>query len=341
MKSRDRFFAALNGQSLERPPVWIMRQAGRYLPEYRALKQVHGFLKMVRTPELATEVTLQPLRRYPLDAAILFSDILVVPEAMGQPYSFRDEGGIAMEFRLDSPEAIRRLTPEAVPERLSYVGDAIRLISREVGDEKMVLGFAGSPWTLATYMVEGGSSSDFKHLKHLYFADREHFEALMERITAAVIRLLLLQIEAGVDAVQIFDSWGSACPGPYYERMSLSWIRKVIAALPPHFPVIVFAKNMSHHADALVATGARALSIDASVNLPELRQAVPQTVALQGNLESVLLELPPEVVQAETHTFLSSMRGTRGHIMNLGHGITPQARPESVEALLNTVVGFH
>lgn len=317
-----------------------MRQAGRYLPEYQELKRQHGFLKMVQTPELATEVTLQPLQRYPLDAAILFSDILVIPEAMGQPYSFREAGGIEMAFRLDSAEAIRRLTPEMVPERLSYVGDALKLIRHELAGSKMLLGFAGSPWTLATYMVEGGSSSDFKRLKSLYFTDSRLFEELMERLTDAVSRLLLLQIEAGADAVQIFDSWGSACPGAHYTEMSLRWINRLIATLPAGFPVIVFAKHMSHHWQALCATGARALSVDASVDLAALRAQVPREVALQGNLESTLLELPPEIVEREAQRLLESMRGTTGHIMNLGHGITPQARTESVEALLNTVVQF-
>lgn len=340
MNSRDRFFAALNGEILERPPVWIMRQAGRYLPEYRRLKEKHGFLEMVRTPELALEVTLQPLRRFPLDAAILFSDILVVPEAMGQPYAFRDTGGIEMDFRLDTPEAIRRLTPESVPDRLGYVGEALKLIKAEVGKEKMVLGFGGSPWTLATYMVEGGSSKDFKRIKRLYFENPRLFEELMERITDGVIQLLRLQIDSGADAVQIFDSWGSACAGAHYEAMSLRWIRRVIAALPRETPVIVFAKNMSHHHAALTATGARALSVDASVDLPALRRQVTPEVALQGNLESTLLELPPEVAEAETRRCLESMRGARGHILNLGHGITPQARLDSMERLLQTVLEF-
>ncbi len=340
MQSRERFIAALNGESLSRPPIWIMRQAGRYLPEYRALKEQHGFLKMVRTPELATEVTLQPLERYPLDAAILFSDILVIPEAMGQPYHFREQGGIAMEYRLDSPESIRRLTPEAVPERLAYVGKALRLIKRAIGESKMLLGFAGSPWTLATYMVEGGSSDDFKRIKHLFYTDPDLFSELMEKNTEAVIRLLRMQIEAGADAVQIFDSWGSACPGPHYEAMSLCWIRRIIAALPEGFPVILFAKNMSHHAPSLASTGARALSVDASVSLPEMRALLPNNITLQGNLESTLLELEPEIVIREATRFLESMRDTSGHIMNLGHGITPQARTESVAALLDTVIRF-
>jgi uroporphyrinogen decarboxylase len=341
MKSRERFFAALNGEPLKRPPVWIMRQAGRYLPEYRRLKEIHGFLKMVRTPGLAMEVTLQPLRRYPLDAAILFSDILVIPEAMGQPYAFREEGGIQMDFRIDTAEAIQRLSPNAIPERLNYMSEALKMIKNEVGKEKMVLGFVGSPWTLATYMVEGGSSKNFSRIKQLYFEHPVLFENLMERITAAVIELCKLQIKAGADAIQIFDSWGSACPGHHYARMSLTWIRRVIEALPRGYPVILFAKGMAHHFPALVQTGAKALSIDGSVALHDLRQSSPPYITLQGNIDNTLLELPPAVVEAETLRFLHSMHHARGHIVNLGHGITPQARPESVEAFVRTIVNYH
>lgn len=341
MKSRERFFAALNGEPLKRPPVWIMRQAGRYLPEYRRLKEIHGFLKMVRTPGLAMEVTLQPLRRFPLDAAILFSDILVIPEAMGQPYAFRDEGGIQMDFRIDGADAIRRLSPDAIPERLSYVSEALKLIKEEVRDEKMLLGFAGSPWTLATYMVEGGSSKHFSRIKQLYYEQPTLFENLMQRITSAVIHLCKMQIKAGADAIQIFDSWGSACPGHHYARMSLTWIRRVIDALPKGYPVILFAKGMAHHFPQLVQTGARVLSIDSTVALHELRQLAPPYLALQGNLDNSLLELPPSIVEAETLRFLHSMHHARGHIVNLGHGITPEANPDSVATFVRTIVQYH
>jgi uroporphyrinogen decarboxylase len=340
MTSRERFLAALAGEPLQRPPIWIMRQAGRYLPEYRELKSRYDFLTLAQTPELACEVTLQPLRRFALDAAILFSDILIVPEAMGQPYHFREEGGIGMDFRLESRAQIDQLAPAAVPEKLAYVGGALRLIKAELGDEKMLLGFGGSPWTLATYMLEGGSSKHFSRAKALYYERRADFECLMEKLVEALVRLFTLQIEAGADALQIFDSWGAACPGLHYEAMSLRWIRAVIERLPRDFPVILFAKGMSAHLPDLLRTGARAFSIDAEVPLASFRQQLPARFAVQGNLDPSLLELSPAVVEVEARRFLNHMRHARGHIVNLGHGITPQARVESVEALVRTVVEY-
>src|SRR4051812_36167796 len=188
MTSRDRFLAACTCQKLERPPLWIMRQAGRYLPEYRALKGKSSFLEMVRTPALAAEVTLQPLKRFALDAAILFSDILVIPEALGQGYRFREEGGIAMEHRLETRADVDALAPvEAVPTKLNYVAEALALLKKELAGEKALLGFGGSPWTLATYMVEGGSSDEFERVKLLFYTDRGTFDALLEKLTAALI----------------------------------------------------------------------------------------------------------------------------------------------------------
>ena len=227
MNSRDRFLSACACEPLDRPPVWIMRQAGRYLPEYRELKAKHGFLTMVRTPELAAEASMQPVRRFALDAAILFSDILVIPEALGQAYTFRDEGGIAMERRLESRAMVEALAPEAaVPERLSYVADALRILKRELAGTRALLGFGGSPWTLATYMVEGGSSEDFARVKGLFYGDRATFDLLLGKLTASLIAYFKMQIAAGADAIQIFDSWGGAVAGPDYQDASLRWIRR-------------------------------------------------------------------------------------------------------------------
>ena len=332
--------AALGCQPLQRPPIWIMRQAGRYLPEYRELKAKYDFLTLAQTPELACEVTLQPLKRFPLDAAILFSDILIIPEAMGQPYHFREAGGIGMDYTLESRAQIDQLTPQAVPEKLAYVDQALRLIKNEIGNEKMLLGFGGSPWTLATYMIEGGSSKNFSRAKALYYEKRADFEALMERLVDALVLLFQMQIKAGADAIQIFDSWGAACPGAHYEAMSLRWIRAIIDRLPEDFPIILFAKGMSSHLLSMVNTGARAFSFDAQVHLPRMRQKLPAEFAIQGNLEPTLLELPPAIVEVEARRFLNDMHHARGHILNLGHGITPQARVESMAALVQTVIDF-
>ena len=337
-----------------------MRQAGRYLPEYRALKAKSSFLEMVKTPALAAEVTLQPLRRFALDAAILFSDILVIPEALGQPYAFRDTGGIAMAYRLETRAQIDALAPDsAIPEKLSYVADTLALLKTELAGEKALLGFGGSPWTLATYMVEGGSSDDFERIKTLFYTERTLFDTLLEKLTAALIAYFQMQIRAGADAIQIFDSWGGLIAGSDYEAASLKWIRQIVAALPDDFPIILYAKGTAPHHLAQAASGIRVLSVDWTTDLPVLAQLLrtpnaeaqnaklktqnlsPETgtrpVALQGNLDPILLNTTPEIVRRETTRLLESMRGTTGHIFNLGHGITPRAKLECMATLVETV----
>jgi uroporphyrinogen decarboxylase len=342
MTSRERFLAACACAPLGRPPLWVMRQAGRYLPEYRALKAKSSFLEMVRTPALAAEVTLQPLRRFPgLDAAILFSDILVIPEALGQGYRFRDAGGIAMEFRLETRAQVDALAPAAaVPDRLRYVADALGLLKQELAGKSALLGFGGSPWTLATYMVEGGSSDEFERIKLLFYTDRALFDALLEKLTAALIAYFQMQIRAGADAIQIFDSWGGIIAGPDYEAASLKWIRQIIAALPRDFPVILYAKGTAPHLTDQAFSGARVLSVDWTSDLAIVRRSLPANVAVQGNLDPVLLNTTPAIVTRETTRLLESMRGTAGHIFNLGHGILPQAKLECMEALVGTVTAW-
>jgi uroporphyrinogen decarboxylase len=341
MNSRDRFLAACAGAQLDRPPLWVMRQAGRYLPEDRALKAKSSFLAMVRTPEVATEVTLQPLRRFALDAAILFSDILVIPEALGQGYKFRDAGGIEMAYRLDTRAQVDALAPAmAVPERLSYVASALALIKRELAGSHALLGFGGSPWTLATYMVEGGSSEDFERSKQLFYTERATFDALLEKLTAALIAYFQMQIAAGADAVQIFDSWGGIIAGPDYEAASLRWIRQIVAALPRDFPVILYAKGTSPHLTDQAFTGVRVLSVDWTCDLAIVRRTLPANVAVQGNLDPVLLNTTPAIVRRETTRLLAAMRASTGHIFNLGHGIMPHAKIECMQALVDTVTSW-
>ena len=340
MTSRERFLHACACQPLDRPPLWVMRQAGRYLPEYRALKAKSSFLEMVRTPELAAEVTLQPLRRYALDAAIIFSDILVIPEALGQGYKFREEGGIGMEFRLETRAQLDRLDPAGVAQKLDYVARALALVKTELKGERALLGFGGSPWTLATYMVEGGSSEDFSRIKELFFTDRPFFEALMEKLTAALIEYFQMQIRAGADAIQLFDSWGGIIAGQDYEAASLRWMRAIIAALPKDFPVILYAKGAPSQLTDMAFTGARVLGVDWTVDLGVVRRLVPANVALQGNLDPVLMNTTPEIVRREATRLLETMRGAPGHIFNLGHGITPAAKLECMQALVDTVTGW-
>ena len=340
MTSRERFLAAAACTPLDRPPVWIMRQAGRYLPEYRALKAKSSFLEMVRTPELAAEVTLQPLRRFALDAAIIFSDILVIPEALGQGYKFRDAGGIEMDYRLENQSQLDRLNTTGVVDRLAYVGQALARVKTELKGEKALLGFGGSPWTLATYMLEGGSADEFQHSKTVFYSDRPFFNALMEKLTAALIDYFQMQIRSGADAIQIFDSWGGIIAGHDYEAASLRWIREIIAALPKNFPVILYAKGTPAQLTDQAFSGASVLGVDWTVDLGVIRRLVPGNIALQGNLDPVLMNTTPEIVRRETARLLETMRGSAGHIFNLGHGIMPQAKIECVEALVNTVTGW-
>jgi uroporphyrinogen decarboxylase len=296
---------------------------------------------MVRTPALATEVTLQPLRRFALDAAILFSDILVIPEALGQPYTFRETGGIAMGYRLDTRTQIDALSPaHAVLDKLSYVAESIALLKTELAGNHALLGFGGSPWTLATYMVEGGSSDDFERIKTLFYTDRATFEALLEKLTSAIIVYFQMQISAGADAIQIFDSWGGLIAGADYEAASLKWIRQIIAALPQDFPVILYAKGTASQLTDQAFSGARVLSVDWTCDLAVVRRILPANIAVQGNLDPILLNTTPEIVRREATRLLESMRGTNGHIFNLGHGITPQAKIECMESLVETVTGW-
>lgn len=339
MTPRERFLAAAHCQPVDRPPIWLMRQAGRYLPEYRELKAQHDFVTMVRTPELAAEVTLQPLKRFPLDAAIIFSDILVIPEALGQGYHFREQGGIGMDYLLDSPEKIAALNTSKIAERLSYVPDALSLTRSKLGEDTALLGFCGSPWTLACYMVEGGSAKDFIAIKRLAWEHPEQFELLMQKLTDAIVEYLHMQIDAGADALQIFDSWGAICPATHYEAWSLRWIHHIINELKKRVPVILYAKGMGHKAADLMHTGASILSMDWTMNLRHIRQSVNHDVAIQGNLDPITLTTNPETVRKEAIRVLDDAGKQPGFIFNLGHGMVPSAKIECVEALMEVVTG--
>lgn len=339
MNSRERFLAAANCQPVDRPPIWLMRQAGRYLPEYRALKAQYDFVTMVRTPELAAEVTLQPLKRFPLDAAIIFSDILVIPEALGQGYHFRDQGGIGMDYLLDTPEKIAALDASKVTERLNYVAEALKLTRSKMGEDTALLGFCGSPWTLACYMVEGGSAKDFVGIKKLAWDQPEQFEALMQKLTAAIVEYLHMQIDAGADALQIFDSWGAICPASHYDAWSLRWIRRIIDSLKQRVPVILYAKGMGHQAAEQINTGASILSVDWTINLRQVRDTLTQDIAVQGNLDPVTLTTTPAIVRREAQRVLQQAGQQPGFIFNLGHGMIPSAKIECVEALMEVVTG--
>src|SRR5450432_13989 len=338
--NRQRFLEACRCKAVDRPPVWLMRQAGRALPEYRKLKGKHDFLKLVRTPELATEVTLQPIHRFDFDAAILFSDILVAAEGLGQGYKFRDGGGIAMNFVLQTTTDIKQLNVAALPEKLDYIPRALRLIKSNLGDKTALIGFAGSPWTLANFMLEGGSVKEFVRAKNLFYTQPEIFLPLMEKLTVAVTRLLQMQIVAGADAVQIFDSLGGLLSYGAFAAASANWIKQIVAGLNSTVPVIVFSKDVHGNWDTLVDTGVNVLGVDCHVRLADVRAKLPERVGVQGNLDPFLLATTPEIVATETNRILTEMRGARGHIFNLGHGVPPEAKLENIAALVETVKNF-
>lgn len=337
MNYRQRFLAAAHCQTVDRTPVWLMRQAGRSLPEYRALKEKYSFLELAQTPELAVEVTLQPIRRFDYDAAILFSDILVIPEAMGQPYSFREKGGIQMEFAIQNRADIQKLSSESVTDRLDYVRKALELLRKELSDERALLGFAGSPWTLGTYMIEGGSSNDYQLVLDLFNHNRADFELLMEKVTDALIAYFKMQIEAGVDAVQLFDSWGGILKGKDYHEGSLKWMRKIIDAIKDDIPVILFAKGCADEMTALCDTGAQIIGLDWTVDIGAMGKTIPANIAIQGNLDPMILNSSPDKTRIEAQKILDGMRDRPGHIFNLGHGIDKDAKLDCVEALLDTI----
>jgi uroporphyrinogen decarboxylase len=340
LTSRARFLAACRCEPLERPPVWLMRQAGRCLPEYRELKLRYTFLELVRTPGLAAEVTLQPIRRFGFDAAIIFSDILVIAEALGQPYRFTEGEGIKMEWTLEYGQQVDRLEPRAVPERLSYVAEALGLTRSELGPDRALLGFAGSPWTLANFMLEGGSAPQFTRAIALFRENPRLYGRLAETLAMGTAEYLKLQLAAGADAVQLFDTLGGTAPAADFEELSGRWLRDIVAELRGAAPVVVFAKGVHDRWPALAASGALVLGVDWTVPLRAVADQLPATVAVQGNLDPALLLTNAETVTAETRKLLEAMRGRPGHICNLGHGVPPEAKLECLHALAETVRHF-
>lgn len=314
-----------------------MRQAGRALPEYRALKEKYTFVHLVQTPELATEVTLQPIRRFGFDGAVIFSDILIAAEAMGQAYRFRETGGIEMEFSIRTGADVDRLQPEAVTDRLQYLAQAMGLVRKELKGQTALLGFAGSPWTLANYMMEGSGRSEPLEAKQLFHLDRPLFNRFLSRITEAVIALLRLQIEAGADVVQIFDTHGELLAADSYAEASARWIREIAAALPPSAPVIVYLRGAPHAIPCLVGSSVRGFSVDWRQDLPGLRRQLPADTVLQGNLDPSLMLTTPEVVTRAAQGMLTAMRDARGYIVNLGHGLPPGSKLENIQALVTAV----
>jgi uroporphyrinogen decarboxylase len=341
--ANDRLLRALARQPVDRTPVWVMRQAGRYLPEYRATRARAGsFMALCTNPELACEVTLQPLARYPLDAAIVFSDILVIPHAMGLGLAFEEGEGPRIARPVRDEAAIRALPVPDPDDRLRFVTDAIALVRRELGGRVPLIGFAGSPWTVATYMVEGGSSRDFPRIRGLLRGEPRTLHALLEKLARATIRYLNAQVAAGAQALMIFDTWGGALATPDYLEFSLAYMEQILAGLVREregrrVPVILFTKGGGIWLARMAATGADALGIDSATELSAARLATGGRVALQGNLDPAVLHQVPEVIRAEVDRVLASYGLGPGHVFNLGHGVQPDTNPEHVAAMIAAV----
>lgn len=339
----DVYLRALLRQPTERTPIWMMRQAGRYLPEYRQVRQQAGdFMALCKNPQLACEVTLQPLRRFPLDAAILFSDILTIPDAMGLGLYFEAGEGPRFQHVLRSMSAIEQL-PIPDPEvELRYVMDAVRTIRRELNGTVPLIGFSGSPWTLATYMVEGGSTKNFSEVKRLLFAEPQAMHLLLDKLAQSVTLYLNAQIAAGAQAVMIFDTWGGVLSPRDYREFSLAYMAKIVSGLTRHadgrqVPVTLFTKNGGAWLSDMAATGCDALGVDWTTDLATARQLVGDRVALQGNMDPSILYASPDRIEAEVASILASFGNGNGHVFNLGHGIHPEVDPEHAAAFIAAV----
>ena len=339
----DRFLRALRREETDCTPIWIMRQAGRYLPEYRATRKVAGdFLTLCKTPELACEVTLQPLERFELDAAILFSDILTIPDAMGLGLSLNEGVGPKFARPIRTVADIKALPIIDVHEELQYVFDAVRLIRHELDGRVPLIGFTGSPWTLMTYMVEGGGSKDFKYAKGMLHCEPKMSHQLLDRTADAVIAYLKAQVEAGAQALMIFDTWAGALSTPQYLEFSLAYMWKIVNALKQDeltrdIPVTLFSKGGGLWLEQIAATGCDGVGLDWGVPIDYARELIGDKVTLQGNLDPTVLYAPPETVAREAKKVLDDFGNHPGHIFNLGHGIHPGIDPENVKVLVDTV----
>jgi uroporphyrinogen decarboxylase len=344
--NNDRFLKALARQPVDRTPIWMMRQAGRYLPEYRATRSQAGdFMSLCKNTELACEVTLQPLERYDLDAAILFSDILTIPDAMGLGLYFEEGEGPKFRKPVRTEADIEQLNVVDTASDLAYVTDAVAMIRRELHGRVPLIGFSGSPWTLATYMIEGQSSRDFARAKTMLYTQPELMHQLLDKLALSVIDYLNAQISAGAQVVQIFDTWGGALSHAAYLEFSLAYMRKIVSGLIKHadgrdVPVILFTKGGGHWLEAMAETGCDALGLDWTVDIGAARARVGNQVALQGNMDPAVLRSDPARIEAEVATILQSFGTGSGHIFNLGHGITPDIDPAHAKVFIDAVHKF-
>jgi uroporphyrinogen decarboxylase len=339
------YINALLKKEVSRTPIWVMRQAGRYLPEYRATrKQAGDFMSLCKSPELACEVTLQPLERFDLDAAILFSDILTIPDAMGLELYFSEGEGPKFKYPIKNLADIEKISSKVMDE-LTYVTDAVSTIKKALNGKTPLIGFSGSPWTLATYMVEGSSSKTFSKVKGLMYENPQHLHLLLDKLADSVIEYLNAQIKAGVDSVMIFDTWGGNLSYECYLEFSLKYMNKIVNGLIRNhnnqtIPVTLFTKNGGLWLEDIAATGCDGVGLDWTVKLSDAQQCIGNQVALQGNLDPCVLYASPEVIETEVKKVLSQFKGKTGHVFNLGHGISPDVNPEHMKILVDSVHKF-
>ncbi len=339
----DRFLRALTGQPVDVTPVWMMRQAGRYLPEYRATRKLAGdFMSLCQSPELACEVTLQPLRRYAMDAAILFSDILTIPDAMGLGLYFSEGEGPRFHKTVRTAADVEQLPIPDMARDLGYVTDAVSLIRRELNGSVPLIGFSGSPWTLATYMIEGSGSKDFRHAKAFMYNQPEQMHLLLDKLAQSVTAYLNAQIAAGAQAVQIFDTWGGILTTQAYREFSLAYMKKIVAGLTREsegrkVPVILFTKNGGLWLQDIADSGCDCVGLDWTIEIGRARSLIGTKVSLQGNMDPSILYSTPDSIRAEVRRILASYGAGNGHVFNLGHGITPDVDPANVSAFVDAV----
>ncbi len=337
--TNDLFLRACRHEPVDRTPVWLMRQAGRYLPEYRAIREKTDFLTLCKTPELAAEVSIQPVDIIGVDACIIFSDILVVPEAMGMELIVEEgKGGPRFPHPLRSRDDIQKLRMFDPNRDLKYVMDAVRLTRKNLNGRVPLVGFAGSPWTLATYMVEGKGSKNFRHIKELIYSNPKDAHSLLDKLARVVASCLSAKIEAGAQAVQIFDTWGGILPPDEFKEFSLRYIEQVLQLLRRNgAPVTVFCKDCGHSLEAIADIRPDVIGLDWTVDIGKARMMVGSHVALQGNLDPTMLYAPPERIRAGVKKILEKYGKGSGHIFNLGHGILPDVPVEHAKALVQAV----
>lgn len=342
----DRLLRALLREEVDSTPVWMMRQAGRYLPEYRETRKKAGdFLSLCKNTDLACEVTLQPLRRYAFDAAILFSDILTIPDAMDLGLYFSEGEGPKFRKTVRSLADVEQLPSINMESDLAYVTAAVSAICRELNGSVPLIGFSGSPWTLATYMIEGSGSKDFRNAKKFMYDDPEAMHLLLQKLSDAVVVYLNAQIDAGAQAVQIFDTWGGILTPAAYRRFSLEYMEKIVAGLQREkngrrVPVILFTKNGGQWLESIAQAGADAVGLDWTTDIADARARIGADVALQGNMDPSILYASPAVIRQEVKSILERFGKGSGHVFNLGHGITPDVNPDHVSAFVDSVHEF-